>query len=259
MKRVALLGSALALLYLAVVVGTGQLATRPVRPLFDSIGPPPAYRWVKPPPDFAASNVAPKKNESSVTLTKTGSPQAAGASEDSQFVWGLPAGAVPPKAGEQAFVARITPLDPDKLGPPPPKLYADGNAYQLTFNYQPSETAITTFTAPGTLTVTVPVPADTVLYSTDGRAWQQVSTEHISATTVGATLPAPGYFMAATPDLSSLVSKKSSNNSLVAPVIIVAVLAGLLLLIPWLVMRRRRLATQGRQARRQAARRNSKR
>jgi hypothetical protein len=258
MKRVALLGSALAFLYLAVVVGTGHLASRPVRPLFDSIGPPPAYRWVKPPPDFAASNVAPKKNESSVTLTKTGSPQSAGASEDSQFVWGLPASAVPAKDGEQQFVARITPLDPDKLGAPPAKLYADGNAYQLTFNYQPSETPITTFASPGTLTVTVPVPADTVLYSPDGKTWQAVSTEHISATTVGATLPAPGYFMASTPDLSSLVPKKS-GSSLVAPVIIVAVLAGVLLLVPWLVMRRRRQASQGRQARRQAARKKSKR
>jgi hypothetical protein len=82
MRRVAAAGVAVALAYAGVVVATSLLSDRTVRPLFDAVGPPPVYRWVKPPPDFAPGNLKPKPTEISVGLGPDALPPA-GSSEDS--------------------------------------------------------------------------------------------------------------------------------------------------------------------------------
>src|SRR2546430_9920816 len=48
-----------------LLVGT---QSHPFRPLFEGVGPPPAYRWVKPPGPFAGNNVPPHPSEQDIRL-----------------------------------------------------------------------------------------------------------------------------------------------------------------------------------------------
>ena len=63
MRRIAITGASVALAYLAVVLATSLFTNRTVRPLFDGGAPPPPYRWINPPPDFAPGNLGPKSTD----------------------------------------------------------------------------------------------------------------------------------------------------------------------------------------------------
>jgi hypothetical protein len=249
MKRVAALGAAAAVVYIAAVAATSVISERDVRPLFDAGAPPPPYRWVKPPPDFAPGNVKPQSTEVSFGLGPDAVP-AAGASEDSQFVFNLNKGAIAPHDPDQNGVARIDPLNPDKLGPLPPKQFADGNAYRIALRYDPSG-APAAVTIPGSVLLTVPVPAEAVIYSTDGKAWQTVKSSHASATTIGAEMPGGGYYLAVTSEALGTTGGGGAGR-LVVPVLITVLVAAALVGAPVLVRRRR--PPPSRQARRQANR-----
>ncbi len=213
-----------------------------------AVGPPPAYRWVKPPPDFAPGNVRPKPIEIPFGLNPEDLP-AAGSSEDSQFVFNLQKGAIPAHATDTRGIARIEPHDPDTLGPLPANQFADGNAYRITFRYDPSGAAAPVAT-PGSVLLTVPVPAAGVLFSEDGRTWRAIKSQHASATAVGADLPGTGYYLAVTPDAISFVGG-GGVGGLVIPIVITVLVAAILIGTP-LVIRRRR--PQSRQVRRAAKR-----
>ena len=224
-----------------------------MRPLFDAVGPPPVYRWVKPPPDFAPGNLKPKPTEISVGLGPDALPPA-GSSEDSQFVFNLPKGAVAPHEGDTSAVARIEPVDPDKLGPLPAKQFSDGNAYRITFRYTPSGAAATV-SAPGSVLLTVPVPAEGIVYSEDGRTWRSVTSQHASANTTGAEMPGPGYYLATSAEAISTVGGGGVGR-LIVPIGLTVLVAALLVGMPLLLRRRKPPPT--RQARRQATRRSGR-
>jgi hypothetical protein len=249
-KRVAVAGVAVALTYVGVVVATSVFSDRTVRPLFDAVGPPPLYRWVKPPPDFAAGNIKPKPTDVTFGLGLDALPPA-GASEDSQFVFNLPKGAIPPREGDTSGVAHIAPVDPDTLGPLPPKQFADGNAYQITFRYEPSREPAPV-TMAGSVLLTMPVPADAILYSEDGRTWRAVKSQHASANAIGGEMPGAGYYLAMTPDLVDYGGGGGGLGKLVVPIAVTVVVAGALVATPLIIRRRRPPPT--RQARRQAGR-----
>ena len=236
MRRVAGLGAAIAVLYIGVVAVTAMLTDRDVRPLFDAGAPAPPYRWVRPPPDFAPGNIRPRPAEVVFGVKPEDLPPA-GASEDSQFVFNLPKGAIAPTASDTEVIARIEPVDPRSLGPTPPNAYTDGNAYRITFTYGSGAPA--PVTAPGSVLLTVPVPAISVVYSGDGRTWQVVKSRHASATAVGAELPEAGYYLALTPEvIGSSGGDGGGAGRLVAPILITVLVAGALLAIPALVRRR---------------------
>ena len=248
MKRTAVLGGAAVLVYVGVLAVTGLVGNHTVRPLFDAIGPPPAYRWVKPPPDFAAGNQRPKSNDNTFGLGADDLPPAA-SSEDSQFVFNFEKGAIGAHDTDR-LLAHIDAVDPDTLGPLPPKQFADGNAYRLNLTYQPSgQPAVVA--KPGSLLLTVPVPATAVVYSQDGKAWRTLTSRNASATAIGAELPGPGYYLAVSPDVISSASKGGGAGRLLLPIAITVVVAGGLVAVP-LVRRRNR--PQTRQARRRAER-----
>ena len=54
-------------------------------------------------------------------------------------------------------------------------------AMGLVVTYKPSGAPVATLTAPGNVLVVVPEPADTILFSEDGRAWKQLASRHESA------------------------------------------------------------------------------
>lgn len=237
MKRIAAIGAALATLYVGVVVATAALSDRDVRPLFDAGAPAPPYRWVRPPPDFAPGNVAPESTEIVLGVAPEDLPPA-GASEDGQFVFNLPKNAIAPAAGDTEMVARIVPIDPATLGPVPPNNYADGNAYRITLTYRPSGAPVV-IGAPGSILLTVPVPAINVVLSEDGRSWRPVKNQHVSATTQGAEFPAAGYYLALTPEVIGSGGGTGGIGRLIAPVLITVLVAGALLSVPVLLRRRR--------------------
>jgi hypothetical protein len=114
--------------------------------------------------------------------------------------------------------------------------FADGNAYRVVFTYVPSG-APASVTQPGSILLTVPVPAISVVHSVDGKAWQPVKSQHASATAIGAELVGPGYYLALTPEAIGF-SEGGGVGRLVAPILITVLVAAGLLAVP--VLRRRR-------------------
>ena len=236
MKRVVVAGGLLAMTYVATVVATGVLTDRTVRPLFDATGPAPAYRWVKPPPDFETGNVKPKSTEIGFGLKPEDLPPA-GSSEDSQFVFNLTKGGIAIQGADSRGIARIEPHDPDTLGPLPAGQFADGNAYRITFRYDPSGTPAPV-TAPGSCLMTIPVPAEGILYSEDGKAWRPVVSQHASATAIGGELPGSGYYLAFSPDALNTTGGGGTAR-LVVPILITVAAAAALVATPLLRRRSR--------------------
>ena len=180
-RRPVLIGLGLATAYAVVCLATLRVTGHDVRPLFEGVGPSSPYQWVNPPKEFATGNVTPKSSSTDIELQANGSQAAGLLSSDSQLVVNLNAGAVPPKAGDNRVTVTFVPLDPAKLGRLTPPLRPNGNAYRVEMSYKPSGDPVPTLTAPGDLLLIVPEPADTVLFSPDGRAWKQLASKHESA------------------------------------------------------------------------------
>lgn len=236
MTKALRVGAAVAVAYVGVVAATVALTHRHVRPLLDAVGPAAPYRWVNPPPDFAAGNVRPAATELTFGIQDT-DPPPGGASEDSQFVFSLPRGAIPAK-GTAKVVAAMKPVDPDKLGPLPAKTFADGNAYQVVFTYAPGGDAAP-IKATGSVLLTVPVPADAIMFSPDGRTWQTVKSKSASATSIGGDMPGAGYYLATSPNVLIGGGGGGGSGRLVLPIVITAVVAAALVATPVLLRRRR--------------------
>jgi hypothetical protein len=219
-------GAGLLVVYVLAITGTLPFGHN-IRPLFEGIGPPPAYRWVKPPAAFASGNVPPKPNDTDIPLGPSGSQQSGAQSEDNQLVLNLAPNAVPPHPPDTSVRIHVEPLDPGTLGPLPPDLRPNGNVYRVTLTYQPSGAEATTITAPGNILLTVPLPAAGLLFSGDGRAWTKIGQQTVPGQPiVGGPFNAVGWYLGATH--AQTASKSGGGGS--SGVIIVAVLVGVLAL-----------------------------
>lgn len=174
-----------------------QSTGKAVFPLFDGFGPPAPYRWVSPPPEVAVNNQPPLPGVGEVSLkgpaqnffvtTEDGQASLAGLSNSF---------ARPPK--QNKVEVNLAPLDPRSLGPRPPGLVFDGNAYQFDAAYGPSgdEAVIE-----GKVQVIFRYPrrANVVLKSTDS-GWQRLESFVIRPSLqVYAEVDALGTFVAAGP------------------------------------------------------------
>ena len=142
-------------------------------PLFDGFAPPTPYRWVNPPPERAGDNVVPQPVEREVALTPTGAPASNVATDDAQAIVGLNEGSVPASPPDTAVVVRLVPTDAGTLGPLPPGLRVVSNAYKVEMRYVPSQTPLTRLPAHGTVALTAADTGDRLLYSADGRTWEE--------------------------------------------------------------------------------------
>jgi hypothetical protein len=230
--------------YLAAYLVTMQSGRHPVRPLYEGVGPAPAYRWVRPPKAFSATNNPPPTHVQPVLfgLGPQGSAQAGVVSNDSQTVLNFPAGAVPPAPGQIAVAVDIKALDPARLGILPPGLFADGNAYQVSLSYQPSKQPITTLAHPANAILTTPAPAAVMLFSLDGQSWQRLDTTHIPASTaVAASWQQPGYFLgAATVNVFGTAGTSGKGSSMLVIAALAAALVLVLIVAPVLWRQRRK-------------------
>ena len=154
---------------------TSGLSSRPVLPLFDGFAPPTPYAWANPPPEQAAGNVPPAPAEREFPLGPEGSTASNASTDDAQAIAGLDTGSVPPSPGETGVVVRLTPGDATALAPLPPGLRAVSNAYQVGLAYLPSQTPIDRLARKGTIALTAAEAGDRLLYSPDGKAWQEIA------------------------------------------------------------------------------------
>jgi hypothetical protein len=252
-KRPLQLGAAVVAIYVAVALGTLAWSGHAVRPLFEGVGPPPAYNWVKPPVQFAANNSVPKPKVSDIPLNGTVTGPAVAATDDGQFVVNLAQGSLASRGADTNVHAVITPLDPAKLAPPPAGLAADGNAYRIEMTYEPSGVAVSALAVPGDVIMTAPHNAASLLYSPDGSAWQKLASQQVGTpTTIGSSFTHAGYYLVASKPQST--GSGSSKGGVATILIAVSVAAGAaaLGLIAWVVAARRREARKrrGRQGRR---------
>ena len=226
-RRVGPLGVGLMLVAAYVLAVTGTLPFgHNIRPLFEGIGPPPAYRWVKPPAALASNNVPPAPNDTDITMTPTGSQQSGAQSEDNQVVLNLAPNAVPPHPPDTQLRVHIEPLDPATLGPLPPDVRPNGNAYRVTMAYQPSGAPATSISAPGNVLLTVPLPAAGLFYSGDGRTWTSIGKQTVPGQPiVGGPFSALGWFMGATHPQAAPKSSGGGNTGVIIVVVLVAALA----------------------------------
>jgi hypothetical protein len=201
-------GVLVVLAYLAGGALGGHLSPLARRPLLDGLAPPPPYRWVKPPPELSSGNRPPSGASGSVPLGPSGTQVTAISTGDGQANLLMEANAIAPSAGQRSVTVAIQPIDPATLAAAPANLVLAGNAYRIQFSYQPSGKPVTALAGQATISLIfplLPIPVsspfdNTVLSSTDGRAWtKQPSTATPGAHQVAATLPAPGYVIAAVP------------------------------------------------------------
>jgi hypothetical protein len=167
-----------------------------VLPLFEGVGPPTAYRWVKPPPQFAASNIKPASYSGIVAIQGGSNGAAAVQTSDAQFVVTLSPGAFVGHGTDTGVQVTVNPLDPATLGPPPAGLKADGNAYRITLAYAPSGAPVPKVNAPSNVVMIAPHGAKAMLFSPDGQRWQKLSTIFVGGpTAVGATFEQAGWYL----------------------------------------------------------------
>jgi hypothetical protein len=218
-------GAAIGALYALVAIITIQSSDSHVRPLFEGIGPNTPYQWVTPPKAFAAGNVKPHPNATPVTLGPTGNPLAGAGSTDGQIVLNLSEGAIPPHPPDDNVTVRLIPVDPGTLAKTPSELRSNGNAYKVEFSYQPSGEGITGLTKPGNVILTVPEPAQGLLFSPDGQTWEKLESQDLGGVgTVGGAFTRAGYYLGATSSFTSPPGDGGGGSSSIGGIVVVGVL-----------------------------------
>jgi hypothetical protein len=228
--------------YLLVGAVTLRLSGRHVRPLFDSFAGKVAYDWVCPPASLKATNTAPNPAQLPIVLTPAGSEGISASTDDGQILFAMSQGEVPAHGPDTSVLAKITPLCASKLSPVPSGYSPAGNAYRLALAYQPSGATATT-TKSGNVIVRPPTSADGLAYSADsGKTWRLLNTFH-SGTSIGASLTAPGVYLALQRgNGSGLAPPSSSGGSGTTPIligVIVAIAAALIVGVVEFIRRRR--------------------
>ena len=156
----------------------------PVLPLYDT-GPLPSepYRWVNPPEEFQAGNLAPEGTRQEVALTEKGSVSATVVTPDGQAYLALREGSFAAKLGEIAVMVDIQPKDPATLGEPPPATRYDGNAYVMTATYA-KDGSTAELVTPATVVLRSPLGGTRLLRHEPSVNWVEIS----EATAVSASL-----------------------------------------------------------------------
>ena len=249
--RRAVAGAAVGLVLVAgyVVAARWTTGASPIgmRPVFETFGPPPPYRYVDPPKDVAATNVKPQPIKMTVELSAKGSAGKAGDVDASQAIVNLPDGAIAPHPPDTSVSLTAVPLSPAGEPPPPAGMLLAGNVYRVTATYQPSGTPVPSLAIAGNMILRYPTTprATTLLYSPDGKqAWQPLKTLDFGGSNqLGGDLAAFGDFVLAGPPGTH--GNASGGSGFPVSAVVGAGLGGLalLLVVAATVTRRRRDTT----------------
>lgn len=223
-------GLGLAALYAAVVLVTGLISGHPVRPLFDGAGVTTPYKWVTPPWYVGSTNIKPTPSQTDIPFDNGASPLTGANSADSQIILNLPRGALPTHGADTAVRVAFTPLDPKKLGGTPNGTRPDGNAYRVDMTYQPSGAPVPTTTQSGNVIMVVPDEADKMLFSPDGRSWDELPSHMLGdPNTIGSAFNKGGYYLVDTTLPEFQNPNKGSGTKRVVGIVLVVVAVALLL------------------------------
>jgi hypothetical protein len=170
-------GLGISVAYVALAALSGHLSPLARLPLLDGIGPVAPYRWVAPPPELAAGNVAPASGSFDIDLSDRGSRPGVFTTDDAQATLILTAGTFPAAAGQDHVHLTVTPIDPITVGAPTEPLQIVGNVYRVAATYEPGGDRVRTARSPLEVILVYPLTPNahatshTVVSSDDGRTW----------------------------------------------------------------------------------------
>jgi hypothetical protein len=182
-------GSALvvAAAYILTAMLSGHLNPLTRRPVLDGFAPPAPYRWVKPPPALAPSNLKPASGRFTVQLDpQAGSEPMVLTTTDAQVSLVLARGTIPPRPGFSRAAVTVTPLAPRQTAVSKTFSIA-GNVVRIHAAYAPGGPPVDTVRAGGQLVLFYPPALDNlhhdhaILYSRDGVGWQELLSQDASA------------------------------------------------------------------------------
>jgi hypothetical protein len=190
------LAAAVVMAYVATATVTAWVVHEPARPLYDATGVTPIpYRWVRPPTEFSVDNVRPTSLQTDVA---PGSTVQAGTS-DGQAVLSIPRGALPPRTGDVSVAINVIPVDPATLHRLPDGLAADGNAYKVSFTYEPSGTALPSTAAPFDIVLREPqfglTDHNVMLTPSTTQTWRQLASVQSGTVNRAAVSDQAGYYL----------------------------------------------------------------
>jgi len=132
------------------------------------------------------------------------------------------------------------PIDPGRLGPLPPGLVPDGNAYEIRMAYHPSGAAITDVAAVGNIVLSTPEPASVLLFSVDGHKWATMDTHRIGGPdAVGGAFRQAGHYVAAIPGIARPRSETAGRLETARRILIVVLSVALVVSLARRVTERR--------------------
>jgi hypothetical protein len=240
-RKVAAIGLALVAVY-GVVLAITLSGRDGVRPLYDGFAPPARYRFVDPPPFFAAGNEQPEAATATVALRANGSAPISVSTGDGQVALNLAPAAVPAHGADRHVRVTITPESAEGVGRLPGGLRTNGNVYRVNLRYEPSGAPVRAVRDPGTLLVALPEVGESFFRSDRGRVWSAVDADALPPRNLSITTPfdGPGFYVSGTqlPLLPGPPAEGSSSVALVAGVgaaVLVVVLVGV-----GVLLRRRR-------------------
>ena len=235
--RRTLWGVAIAAAYVAVVL---LMTGAPSRPLFDVGGGPAPYKWSCPPTSFAATNQPPLGATHQLPLAATGTAAASVSSNDGQAAVVFKDGSFPPHGRDRSVEIKIAPSCPDPLGPPPPGLRYDGNAYMVTATNK-SSGAPAELKTPATVVLQFPILATTLLRR-DGNAWTDLKATPVAVSLqIFQTTDRLGLFVTAGPPVTGTPRKGKNFPA----AIVISAGAALAAVVAGLIARRRARSRSG--------------
>jgi len=233
-------GLAIALVYAVSALWSGHLSPLARRPLLDGLAPPTAYRWVRPPPELAATNQKPTPGTFTVELGNDGSKTAVVTTDDAQVTVILPAGSFASAEGQRSVEVTVEPLA-GAIAHPDEPLHVVGNAYLLDATYRPSgdEAKLESL---ATVVLVYPLLANdhgshSIIWSRTGDRWKALETDDLpSIQQAGGDIRELGYVSVAGQPASPTGGTGTSGSgssaatiAIVAGLVVLAVVAAVLL------------------------------
>jgi hypothetical protein len=233
-------GVAIALVYAATAVLSGDLSPLARRPLLDGLAPPTAYRWVEPPPELAATNQKPTRGMFDVKLGNAGSETSVFTTGDAQVTMIFPEGSFETGEGQRSVKVTVEPL-PSSIAHPDEPLTVLGNVYLVEATYRPSGD-VAALARVATVVLVYPLLANdhgshSMIWSRSGNTWSALDTDDLpSIQQAGADIDELGYLSVAGQPRSPTAGGSTDDGgssvatiAIVAGLIVLAVVAALLL------------------------------
>jgi hypothetical protein len=182
-RRALAWGLAAVAVYAGAAALSGTLSVLARRPLLDGLAPPTPYRWVEPPPELEATNLAPTPGEFEVELGRRGTDTTVLTTDDVQVTLVMPRGAFAAATGQRAVLVRVEPVAPSTVREPTGDRAILGNVYRLDAGYLPSGEPAELAEEVRLILVYPFLGTDhgshEVLVSTDGTTWETVETNDL--------------------------------------------------------------------------------